>query len=125
MIHDAAKLVVTGMRLRSLPLLALAATGLMLVAGPIAGSQARAVKTVTLRNIAFSPKRLTIARNTTVTFSWRDGGTTHNVTSTGRKRFKSISDRSSGSRSVRFTRAGTYRYECTLHPGMTGSIVVH
>ncbi|HEX4364224.1 MAG TPA: cupredoxin domain-containing protein [Solirubrobacteraceae bacterium] len=113
------------MRLRPTPLLALAVACLAVLAGPIAGSQARAVKTVTLRNIAFSPKRLTVARNTTVTFSWRDGGTTHNVTSIGRKRFKSIPDRSAGSRSVRFTRAGTYRYECTLHPGMTGTIVVH
>jgi plastocyanin len=26
---------------------------------------------------------------------------------------------------VRFTRPGTYRYHCSIHPGMAGKIVVH
>jgi plastocyanin len=83
-----------------------------------------ATKTVTLKDIAFSPKSLTISTGSTVTFAFRDGDTVHNVTSLASKRFSTISNRSSGSKSRTFTTAGTYRYACTLHPGMTGRIVV-
>lgn len=103
-----------------LPLLGLALSAALLTAGA-AGA---ATKTVALKNIAFSPKSLTISKGATVTFTFRDGDTVHNVTSTGSKRFSTISNRSSGSKSRRFTKAGTYRYACTLHPGMTGRIVV-
>ena len=40
------------------------------------------------------------------------------------QRFTSIGNRTTGSPTRTFTRAGTYRYECTLHPGMTGRISV-
>ncbi len=32
--------------------------------------------------------------------------------------------RSGGSRSLRFTTAGEYPYFCTVHPGMTGTIII-
>jgi len=91
--------------------------------GQIAASGA-ASRTVTLKNIAFSPKKLSISKGSRVTFSFRDEDTEHNVISTGSKRFKAIAGRSSGSQSRTFPRAGTYRYSCTLHPGMSGRIVV-
>jgi len=37
---------------------------------------------------------------------------------------QAISDRSSGSQSRTFKSAGTYRYACTLDPGMSGRITV-
>jgi plastocyanin len=111
--------------MNSRPLALLTATVVSVAAlGQVAASAAT-VKTVTLKNIAFSPKSLSIARGSTVKFVFRDGTTTHNVTSVAGRRFKTIGDRSSGSQSRAFTRAGTYRYECTLHPGMTGRITVH
>jgi len=103
-------------------MLGLALAAAVIPASGVAG--AAGAKTVTLKDIAFTPSRLTVAKGTTVTFSWKDDGTRHNVTSTGRKRFKTISDRTSGARPVRFGKAGTYRYECTLHPGMSGRITV-
>jgi len=105
-------------------LLALGSVSAAAVGGQAAASQA-AGKTVTLRNVAFAPKSLSVARGTTVTFKWRDDSTAHNVVSKGRKRFTSMSTRETGSESRTFTKAGTYRYVCTLHPGMSGRITVH
>lgn len=111
------------MKPRLLALLALCATVLAVIGGQAAATAAGG-KTVTLRDIEFSPRNLTIARNTTVTFAFRDDTTSHNVISKGTKRFKSIGVRSSGSPSRKFTSAGTYRYVCSLHPGMAGRITV-
>ena len=108
---------------RPMALLAAAAICAAAFGGAVAVSSA-AGRTVTLKNIAFSPKSLTVSKGSVVTFAFRDGTTKHNVISGGSRRFKSISTRSSGSQRRTFTRAGTYRYQCTLHPGMTGRIVV-
>ena len=98
--------------------------GAAALGGQVAASGA-AGRTVTLKNIAFSPKSVSIAKRSTVTFAFRDGTTAHNVVSVGSRRFKTISVRTTGSQRRTFARAGTYRYQCTLHPGMTGRIVVH
>jgi plastocyanin len=101
-------------------------SGLALAAALLAGGTAAATpaRTVTLKDIAFSPRSLTVPKGTRVTFAFRDDRTLHNVTSTGSRRFTTIANRSSGSASRTFRRSGTYRYACTLHPGMTGRIVV-
>jgi plastocyanin len=93
---------------------------------PVAVSSAArpAGKTIVLKNIAFNPNKVTVKKGATVTWSWQDGATPHNVTSTGRTKFKSSTTRMSGKYSVKFAKAGTYHYECTIHPGMTGVVVV-
>jgi plastocyanin len=111
--------------MRRLGLLAIAALALAAAAPALpAAAGARVTKRVTLKDIAFSPRSLTVARGATVRFAFRDGDTTHNVTSTGGRRFRTIANRSSGAVARTFRRAGTYRYACTLHPGMTGRITV-
>ena len=112
------------MNTRPLALLATVLASAAALGGQIAASGA-ASRTVTLKNIAFSPKSLSVSKGSKVTFAFRDDGTTHNVKSSGSKRFKSIGNRSAGSVARTFSRAGTYRYSCTLHPGMSGRIVVH
>jgi len=112
------------MRTRRHAFLAAAAISIAALGGQIAISGAAGTRTVTLKDIAFSPKSLSISKGTSVSFAFRDGTTFHNVVSTGSKRFKTISDRSSGSQKRTFTSAGTYRYTCTLHPGMSGRITV-
>jgi plastocyanin len=78
--------------------------------------------TVTLKDIAFHPGDLSIARGDSVTWVWRDGETEHNVT------FHGLHSRTQahGSYTVRFAHSGTFSYECTLHvaEGMRGEIVV-
>ena len=103
-----------------LALAAMAAGG----AGTAGVAGAAGTRSVTLKDIAFTPERLQVSKGTTVVFRWRDDETSHDVTSVGRKRFKSLSERRSGTARVRFARAGTYRYVCTLHPGMDGRITV-
>lgn len=92
------------------------------------GARAAATKTVVLKDIAFKPAKLSVKRGTRVTFQWRDGSTPHNVISKGRPKFKSASTRteSDGARpySVTLRKKGTYRYVCTIHPGMSGRITV-
>jgi len=97
---------------------------LLAIVVPTAAVTGAADRTVKLQNIAFSSKSISIPKGTLVTFRWLDEATDHNVSSVGAKRFKSIGARSSGSRSVRFFKAGAYRYVCTLHPGMSGRITV-
>jgi plastocyanin len=87
-------------------------------AAPIA--HAAATRTVVLKNIAFSPRTVTVKRGGKVTWSWQDHGITHNVTGRG----FSSGNRSKGRFSVTFKKAGTFSYRCTIHPGMTGKVVV-
>jgi len=81
-------------------------------------------KTVRIKDIDFSPSALTIKKGDSVTWRFLDGDTPHNVTSQGAKRFKSSATKHSGSYTVRFTKAGTFSYVCTIHAGMKGKVVV-
>lgn len=101
--------------------LALAAGGLMGAGGD---ALAAATHTVTLKNVAFHSTRVVVDRGDTVRWVWRDGVIAHNVTSKGRMRFASSRSKNKGIYSVRFTKAGTYRYSCTIHFGMNGTVVV-
>lgn len=81
--------------------------------------------TVTIQGFAFKPATLTVPVGTKVTFLMADSGVQHNVTSTGPTTFKSSPNLSKGqSYTVTFTKAGTYTYACTIHPSMTGTIIV-
>ncbi len=66
----------------------------------------------------------TVAVGGTVTWQWEAGTVTHNVTSTGSPNFASSTNRSSGSYAFLFANAGTYQYICSIHPAMTGRVVV-
>jgi plastocyanin len=103
-----------------------AIVALTTVAVPAAtgGALASASHVVTLKGIAFKPARVVIHRGDSVRWVWRDGVNPHNVTSTGKVRFRSSTSKNKGTYSVRFTRAGTYRYVCTIHFGMKGTVVV-
>lgn len=98
------------------------ATGTAIPALASGGGHAASGHTVTLKSIRYHPGTLGIKRGDTVTWLWQDKGREHNVTGKG---FKSRT-MAKGSFTVRFTRAGTYNYHCTIHvlEGMVGKIVV-
>jgi plastocyanin len=82
---------------------------------------------VHMKGIQFDPKTLTVNQGTTV--EWvNDDSVNHDVTKdTGPgPQFSSGSGNlaSGDSYKVTFKTAGTVKYECTVHPGMTGTIIV-
>jgi plastocyanin len=91
---------------------------------PAAGGDAASVRTVTVKDIDFSPTTITVRRGDSVRWVFADGSTSHNVIARGSRRFAGSPVKSSGTHRVRFKKAGTYRYVCTLHFGMDGRVVV-
>ncbi len=87
-------------------------------------ARAAAVKVVKLQAFEVRPSTVRIAPGSTVEWRFRDRPSPHNVTSRGAKRFRSSPSKQSGTYRVRFTRSGTYRYLCTIHPNMRGKVVV-
>ncbi len=77
---------------------------------------------IAIDNFNFAPTRAAVAIGTTVTWSNRDDAP-HTIVSTERQ-FKSAVLDTGEQFSYRFERAGTYKYFCSLHPRMTGEIVV-
>jgi plastocyanin len=83
-------------------------------------AHAASTTTVTLKDISFKKSTIKIAKGASVKWVWKDGDTPHNVTFAAKHR----KTQKSGSYTLRFARAGTYTYHCTIHPGMNGKIVV-
>jgi len=78
---------------------------------------------VSIDNFQFAPTALSIPIGTTVTWVNHDD-VPHTVVST-EQRFASKALDTSDSFSFRFTEAGTFPYFCSLHPMMTGKVIVH
>ena len=77
---------------------------------------------VVAKEFMFSPATLTIAAGTTVTWSNRDEEPHTVVSETGL--FRSPALDTNQSFSFRFDAPGTYRFVCSIHPQMTGTVVV-
>jgi plastocyanin len=89
--------------------------------GPGSGGPPVQTNQVSIGNNFFSAPNIEVAAGTTVTWTWNSGGTAHNVT---------FSDAASGDKSGtatysrQFNAAGTFSYHCTIHPEMTGTVLV-
>jgi Icc protein len=77
---------------------------------------------VKIDNFSFAPQTVTIPVGTTVTWTNRDD-IPHTVVSTEGV-FKSKVRDTDETFSYTFTKAGTYPYFCSIHPKMTGKVVV-
>ena len=96
---------------------------LITLATPATVGAAAGHRTVTIKDIDFKPGKVTIKKGQSVRWVWRDGQyVDHNVTL--RKLHKHSPSQNSGTYTVRFTRTGTYKYLCTLHLNMTGTVTV-
>jgi plastocyanin len=80
---------------------------------------------VAVNDNVFSPDSVRIAVGGTVTFDWGAGGGTHNVTFANVAGAPAdIPDRASGAVDRTFGTAGTFNYQCTIHPTtMNGKVV--
>ena len=98
---------------------------LMLVASPSAkaNDQSSAPSAeVKIDNFVFGPQTVTVPVGTTVTWTNHDD-IPHTVVSTEGV-FKSKVRDTDETFSYTFTKAGTYPYFCSVHPKMTGKVVV-
>lgn len=77
---------------------------------------------VDLVGLRFVPETVTVAHGETVTWTWTEP-VAHNVTSTSGAALDSGTTQGPDYK-VTFTEAGEYPYECTLHAGMIGTVVV-
>jgi plastocyanin len=88
----------------------------------VAESAATADSEVKIENFTFAPQRVTVKVGTTVTWINADD-IPHAIAATG-KAFRSKVLDTDDKYSFTFTTAGVFEYFCSLHPHMTGTIVV-
>lgn len=104
--------------------MAMGIAGLGEGAGNFAANAQQKPETVEVKidNFSFGPAELTVAAGTTVTWTNRDD-IPHTVVSTD-KVFKSKVLDTDEKFSYTFTQAGSFPYFCSIHPKMTGKVVV-
>jgi len=91
--------------------------------GVLAGAQQKQETTeVKIDNFSFGPGTLTVPAGTTVTWTNRDD-IPHTVVSTDGV-FKSKVLDTDEKFSFTFSKPGTYPYFCSIHPKMTGKVIV-
>jgi plastocyanin len=78
---------------------------------------------IKMQNIAFDPKAVTVKVGQKITWT-NDDSTDHNVTAASGADFNSDDFGNGGTFSFTPDKAGTVKYECTIHPGMTGTLTV-
>jgi plastocyanin len=84
-----------------------------------------ATGTIDIKNMAFTPSQITVAKGGTVTWTNNDS-VTHTVVDD----LSNVGGPNSGdiapgaSYSFTFTKTGSYQYHCSIHPSMRGTIVV-
>jgi plastocyanin len=84
-----------------------------------ASAQPVATSTISIQDNAFEPAAAEVAVGETVTWNW-EGSSDHNVVGDG---FQSDTQ-NSGNFTHTFDEPGTYEYQCTLHGGMNGRVIV-
>jgi plastocyanin len=104
---------------------AVVALGLLLAgSSKVAANTQQAATEVKIDNFSFGPLALTVPVGTTVTWINRDDMPHTVVSMDDSKTFKSNVLDTDEKFSFTFSKAGTYPYFCSLHPKMTGKVIV-
>jgi plastocyanin len=99
------------------------AVGVFATAAALPAALAHAAETeVKIDNFAFAPQRVVVKPGTTVT--WINEEDIPHTIASSTKLFKSNALDTKDKFSFTFTTLGAYEYFCSLHPHMTGTIVV-
>jgi plastocyanin len=93
-------------------------------ASPPAQTAAVEPGAVAIDNFAFGPDTLTVAAGTTVTWTNHDDEPHTVVSGDNPRLFKSSALDVGDKFSFKFDKPGTYTYFCSIHPHMTGTVVV-
>jgi plastocyanin len=109
------------MRHRRAWAVALTAAGLLLAIA-VSATALAADRTVHIAGFAFSPNPVSINVGDTITWT-NDDGVAHNATGNGGG-FATGQIGAGTSKSVTFHAAGSFAYHCTIHPSMTGTVIV-
>jgi plastocyanin len=112
-------------RIAGLAVVMITVIGWFVALGSVTANAQQAAPTaaeVKIDNFSFGPGTLTVPVGTTVTWMNRDD-IPHTVVST-EGTFKSRVLDTEEKFSFTFARAGTYPYFCSIHPKMTGKVVV-
>ena len=94
----------------------------LVAAWGVAGTATAADQAVTIAGFAFGPETITVTAGDTVT--WSNSDTVGHTATAGDGSFDTGTISGGASASVTFDTAGTYAYACTIHPTMTGTVVV-
>jgi plastocyanin len=94
------------------------------VSKPTGSTKTEAAKSVSVKidNFAFEPASLTVAKGTTV--EWINHDDVPHTVVENKVRFKSAALDTDDRFRHTFTSLGTYHYFCSVHPHMTGEILV-
>jgi amicyanin len=108
--------------IRRVPSAAAAALAAMALGAASPAPGASSAPTVAIDNFTFGPQALTVPVGTTVTWVNRDD-IPHTVVAVD-KSFRSKVLDTDDKFAFTFTKAGAYDYFCSIHPHMTGKVVV-
>jgi plastocyanin len=89
---------------------------------PAQSSAAPPPQQVKIDNFSFAPQQLTVAVGTTVV--WVNNDDVPHTVVGSHQEFRSKALDTNDQFSFTFTKAGTFNYFCSVHPMMTGKIVV-
>jgi plastocyanin len=106
---------------------ALSFVGLMAVSAgraspPPGAAPAAAAVVVSIKDFAYSPQTITVHAGTTVT--WKNLDDEPHTVRGADAQIRSDALDQDESYSVKFDKAGTYKYGCSIHPKMSGTVVV-
>jgi plastocyanin len=87
-------------------------------------AHAGASKSVSVKNNSFSAKTVSLKKGDKVVWKWTQGGVPHNVTPASGSAGSATSSKKGFTFTKTFSKAGTFKYVCTIHSNMKVTVKV-